>query len=109
MPETSLPKPGDYCFAAYKGRSEPCQICPVLKTFDDGKSHESEESLVNRDGSESIWLVRTAPIRDSNREIAAVMEISLDITQLKRLEREIRKSEEKYYTIFDDFPTQCLL
>ena len=98
------PKPGDYCFAAYKGRSEPCQICPVLKTFDDGKSHESEESLVNRDGSESIWLVRTAPIRDSNREIAAVMEISLDITQLKRLEREIRKSEEKYYTIFNNIP-----
>ena len=98
------PKPGDYCFAAYKGRSEPCRICPVLKTFDDGKSHESEESLVNRDGSESIWLVRTAPIRDSNREIAAVMEISLDITQLKRLEREIRKSEEKYYTIFNNIP-----
>ena len=98
------PKPGDYCFAAYKGRSEPCRICPVLKTFDDGKSHESEESLVNRDGSESIWLVRTAPIRDSNREITAVMEISLDITQLKRLEREIRKSEEKYYTIFNNIP-----
>jgi histidine kinase len=98
------PRPGDYCFAAYKGRVEPCLICPVLKTFDDGKSHESEETLVNRDGSESIWLVRTAPIRDTNREITAVMEISLDITQLKRLEREIRKSEEKYYTIFNNIP-----
>ena len=30
------PRPGDYCFSAYKGRKEKCEICPVEKTFKDG-------------------------------------------------------------------------
>jgi histidine kinase len=98
------PDPGDYCYRAYKNRSEPCDVCPVLKTFEDGKAYESEEVVVNKDGTETCWLVRTAPLRNAAREITAVMEMSLDITQLKRLESEIRRSEEKYHTIFNNIP-----
>jgi histidine kinase len=98
------PHPGDFCYRAYKNRSEPCMICPVAKTFETGVTHESEEIVVNKDGTESWWLVRTAPIRNSAREITAVMEMSLDITQLKHLEKEIRRSEEKYHTIFNNIP-----
>jgi histidine kinase len=76
----------------------------VAKTFETGVTHESEEIVVNKDGTESWWLVRTAPIRNSAREIAAVMEMSLDITQLKHLEKEIRRSEEKYHSIFNNIP-----
>jgi len=98
------PHPGDFCYHAYKNRSEPCLVCPVAKTFETGVTHESEEIVVNKDGTESWWLVRTAPIRNSAREIAAVMEMSLDITQLKHLEKEIRRSEEKYHSIFNNIP-----
>jgi histidine kinase len=98
------PQPGDFCYRAYKHRGEPCLICPVAKTFETGVTHESEEIVVNKDGTESWWLVRTAPIRNSAREITAVMEMSLDITQLKHLEKEIRRSEEKYHTIFNNIP-----
>ncbi len=98
------PEPGDFCYRAYKNRTEPCPICPVAQTFEDGRSHESEEIVVNKDGTESCWLVRTSPIRDTNRNITAVMEMSLDITELKRLEHEIRRSEEKYHTIFNNIP-----
>jgi histidine kinase len=98
------PNPGDFCYRAYKNRDEPCEICPVAKTFETGVTHESEELVVSKDGIESWWLVRTAPIRNSTREITAVMEMSLDITQLKHLEKEIRRSEEKYHTIFNNIP-----
>jgi histidine kinase len=98
------PQPGDFCYRAYKHRAEPCLICPVAKTFETGVTHESEEIVVNKDGTESWWLVRTAPIRNSARDITAVMEMSLDITQLKHLEKEIRRSEEKYHTIFNNIP-----
>jgi histidine kinase len=98
------PQPGFHCYRAYKNRSEPCEVCPVLKTFEDGRSHESEELVVDKDGTETCWLVRTAPIRNSAYEITSVMEMSLDITQLKRLERDIRRSEEKYHTIFNNIP-----
>ena len=44
------PKPGDYCYQAYKGLSEKCPVCPVEKTFEDGESHLSEESGPDKDG-----------------------------------------------------------
>jgi histidine kinase len=98
------PKPGDYCYKAYKGRSEPCIVCPVMKTFEDGKSHYSEESGVNKDGTKSFWVVRTSPIRDSKGEVTAAMELCLDVTQMKHLEKEVQKSEEKYRSIFNSIP-----
>ncbi len=33
------PKPGDYCYSAYKGRTERCEVCPVAQTFADGSCH----------------------------------------------------------------------
>ncbi|MGD9031778.1 MAG: PAS domain S-box protein [Desulfobacteraceae bacterium] len=98
------PKPGDYCYKAYKGRSEPCVVCPVMKTFQDGKSHQSEESGINKDGTTSYWVVRTAPIKNAKGEVTAAMELCLDITQTKRLEKEVQKSEEKYRSIFNSMP-----
>ncbi|MBC8176850.1 MAG: PAS domain S-box protein [Deltaproteobacteria bacterium] len=98
------PQMGDYCYHAYKGRSERCEICPVLKTFEDGKSHYSEEEGINKDGTRSFWMVRTASIRDAQGNITAAMEMCLDVTQMKFLEDEARKSEEKYRMIFDTIP-----
>ncbi len=98
------PKPGDYCYQAYKGRSEKCEVCPVSKTFEDGKPHYSEEQGINKDGTKSFWMVRTAPIRDARGNITAAMEMCLDVTQMKFLEGEAKKSEEKYRVIFNTIP-----
>ena len=38
------PQSGDYCYRAYKGRQEKCTVCPVERTFADGRSHTSEET-----------------------------------------------------------------
>ena len=98
------PQPGDYCYAAYKGRQEKCVVCPVEKTFEDGKSHFSEERGFNKDGSPTHWIVHTTPIKDENGEIVAAMEMNLDVTQTKLLEQELEKSEKKYTAIFDHIP-----
>ena len=71
------PKPGDFCFSAYKGRTEKCRVCPVEKTFEDGLSHYSEETGVNKDGTRTYWIVRTSPIRDDDGNIVAAMEMSI--------------------------------
>ena len=102
--ETFDPKPGDYCYHAYKGRNEKCEVCPVDRTFKDGKPHYSEETGVKRDGSTVHWIVRSSPIRNPEGEVVAAMEISLDITPRKRLEEELKKSEQKYYAIFNNIP-----
>jgi histidine kinase len=98
------PQPGDYCFSAYKGRKEKCEICPVEKTFEDGLSHFSEERGFNRDGRPTHWVVKTSPIKNEKGEIVAAMEMSLDVTQTKLLEEELKQSEKKYYAIFDNIP-----
>jgi histidine kinase len=98
------PTPSDFCYRAYKGRGEKCVICPVEKTFADGRSHQSEESGVDKNGNRQHWLVRTSPIRNSEGEIIAVMEMNLDITERRLLEEELEKSERKYHAIFNNIP-----
>jgi histidine kinase len=102
--ETFEPQPGDYCYHAYKGREEKCEVCPVARTFEDGEPHYSEESGVRRDGSRVHWIVRSSPIHNEAGQVVAAMEISLDITPRKRLEEELKKSEQKYYAIFNNIP-----
>lgn len=98
------PKPGDYCFQVYKGRQEKCVICPVEQTFADGSSHYSEETGRNKDGTNKRWIVRTTPIRNSEGEIIAAMEMNLDITERKQLEKRLEQSEKKYHVIFNNIP-----
>jgi len=98
------PQPGDYCYDAYKGRKQKCEICPVEQTFEDGRPHFSEEKGLSKEGKPTHWIVNTAPIKNDNGEIVAAMEMSLDVTHTKLLEEELKKSEKKYSAIFDNIP-----
>ncbi|MEF2146606.1 MAG: response regulator [Desulfovibrionaceae bacterium] len=79
-------KPGQLCHAVFKGRNEPCRDCPVAKTFEDGLSHESEEVVTTLSGNQVNVLVQTAPIPGPDGKVAQVMELSTDITQIRRLQ-----------------------
>ena len=103
------PEYGDFCFAAYKDLDRKCDNCPVEKTFRDGKSHFSEESGINKDGSISHWFVKTAPLMDERGRVTAAMEMSLDISRLKRLEKEVRISETKYQAVFKHIPNPIFI
>ncbi|GBC62315.1 PAS domain-containing sensor histidine kinase [Desulfonema ishimotonii] len=102
--ENFSPSEGAYCYYAYKGRTRKCEVCPVERTFKDGKFHSSEETRVNRDGSRKYWIVKTAPVKNAKGEIVAAMEMCLDVTHRKLLEEELEKSERKYYAIFNNIP-----
>jgi histidine kinase len=97
-------RPGEYCFRAYKGRTEKCAVCPVEKTFADGRSHWSEETGLNKEGDRVHWVVKTAAITNSKGEIVAAMEMCVDITPMKELEEKLKVSEQKYRAIFDNIP-----
>jgi len=107
--ESFHPEPGDYCYHAYKGLQGKCEKCPVEKTFNDGRSHYSEESGTGKDGKPTHWIVKTSPVTNDAGEVVAAMEISLDITQRKNLENELKKSEKKYRAIFDHIPNPVLV
>jgi len=95
---------GEYCYHAYKGRETKCVDCIVEKTFRDGKIHTSEEIGKKRDGTTAHFIVSTAPIKNEKDEIVAVMEMSTDVTSLRLLEDELKKSEEKYRHLFNNEP-----
>ncbi len=103
------PDYGDYCYAAYKDLTAKCLNCPVEKTFMDGKSHFSEESGINKDGSVAHWFVKTAPLRDEDGNIVAAMEMSLDISHRKKLEEKVKLSEKKYLAIFKNIPNPVFI
>jgi histidine kinase len=98
------PKPGDFCYSAYKGRTEKCENCPVEMTFLDGRSHFSEESGTNKDGSPSHWIVTTSPVLNDDGEVVAAMEMSLDVTEMKQLQEALMATEKRYYSFFNNIP-----
>ena len=102
--ETFNPTPGDFCFRVYKKRDEKCEVCPVEKTFKDGRSHYGQETGMDKSGNITHWLARTSPIQDDQGNIVSVMEVCLDITRMKQLEERLEKSERKYYAIFNNIP-----
>jgi len=77
---------GAYCYEVYKHRDEPCPNCPVAKTFEDGRSHQSEMVVTTKSGEQRNVLIWTAPLRNADGEIARVMEMSTDITQIRELQ-----------------------
>jgi signal transduction histidine kinase len=77
---------GCKCYEIYKHRNEECLICPVQRTFQDGRVHSSEEVVTSREGKQMHVLVYTSPIFDSMGMISRVMEMSTDITPVRELQ-----------------------
>lgn len=96
------PRPGDYCYSVYKGLDHQCPDCAMEKTFIDGQSHSGETEGIGRNGQKKHWIFITAPMRDEKGDIVAGMEMSIDITQRRHLEQDLKKSEEKYHAIFNN-------
>jgi PAS domain S-box-containing protein len=80
---------GAHCYDIYKHRREPCLVCPVAKTFQDGQSHSSEEVVTSKSGEEINVIVYTAPMRNAAGEIMEVMEMSANITDIRRLQSQL--------------------
>ncbi len=75
-----------FCYQVYKNLDAPCTDCPVAKTFEDGKSHQSEMIVTSKTGETINLLISTAPIMNNAGEISQVMELATNITQIRQLE-----------------------
>lgn len=77
---------GGFCYNIYKHRDTPCPECPVAKTFEDGKRHQTEEVVTSRQGRQYNVLTWTAPLKNDADEITQVMEMATNITEIRRLQ-----------------------
>src|SRR5271157_775748 len=69
---------GEKCYAAYKNRTEPCSECVVIRSFEDGKEHSSQEVRFDKRGIPHDVLVKTKPLRNGAGEIVAAMKVFVD-------------------------------
>jgi PAS domain S-box-containing protein len=87
--ETFGPAVGQSCYRVYKHRDEPCLYCPCEETFADGLSREHDEVVVSADGRKIDVLCTTAPVRGADGAVDSVIEMSVDITQLRELQSQL--------------------
>ena len=80
---------GKLCHTVYKGSPDICSKCPVQKTFRDKDVHLTEETVRLANGKACQILIQTAPILDVDGEVAAVIEMATNITQVKVDQKEL--------------------
>ncbi len=82
---------GKHCYQCVHGTDAPPGICPHTLTLADGKGHvaEIQEPHLSRD-----FLVSTTPLTDENGEMFGTVHVARDITERKKMENALRKSEQ---------------
>jgi len=91
-------------WAIYKDKSLDESSCPVGQTFQSGTGRRSRQTLIYADGRELPVMVHTAPIRDKDGNLELVLEISADISEVQRLQEELRITRQRYQQLFDEVP-----
>jgi len=84
---------GKYCYEVYKKSKKKCSHCPAAKTFSDGRLHKSNQIGINKAGEKTEYIVTAAPLTRGEGKIHHVIEISTDITELKKLEKDVIDAE----------------
>ncbi|OGS46229.1 MAG: hypothetical protein A2539_03010 [Elusimicrobia bacterium RIFOXYD2_FULL_34_15] len=79
------------CYKCVHGLSEPPNFCPHSLTLKDGHQH-IEEVYENKLGG--YFLVSTTPLFDKKGKMIGDVHVARDITELKRAELELKRSNE---------------
>ncbi|MGE4193807.1 MAG: response regulator [Pseudodesulfovibrio sp.] len=95
---------GNNSFDIYSDRNSPGNACPVQRTFETGRGQRSKENFLGKDGEEIPVTVFTAPLPNTEGDIELVLDISVDMTELKRLHDELLTTQYKYQRLFDEAP-----
>jgi signal transduction histidine kinase len=78
-----------HCYEIYKRRKTKCLNCPAVKTFKDGKVHRSHQQGIGVHGQKIYYMVTTSSLIKDAKNIDYVVEISNDVTGMKKLEEKM--------------------
>jgi two-component system response regulator HydG len=76
------------CFAAYRGRTEPCEDCLILDVLQDGKPRRGMRDIRLPDGNVMIVEYSSSPLADGEGNIVGAVEAVRDVTEHVRLTNE---------------------
>ena len=81
---------GSLCYEVWPQLSEPCVDCPVARALETGQPQQQE--MITPDGR--VWLIRGYPIRDEDGDVVGGVEVTLNITERVRAERDLHQLKE---------------
>ncbi len=88
---------GRHCYEIWHGRGAACEVCPVRTALATGKPDECE--VKSPDGRE--WFIKGYPLKNDKGETTGCVEITLDVTERKQAEMELKVSEDNLRHIVD--------
>jgi len=77
---------GRHCYEVWHDRKQPCENCPVAAAIETGGPHEEE--VTTPDGRS--WFIRGYPIKDEGGDVTNAVEVTLEITDRKRAEDDLK-------------------
>jgi phosphoserine phosphatase RsbU/P len=80
---------GKKCYAIL-GKDKTCENCISRKAIFDGESHIKEELI-----GEKTFQVMSSPLRNSEGEIIAAVEVLRDVTEMKELQKKVMEQNRK--------------
>jgi diguanylate cyclase (GGDEF)-like protein len=89
---------GEYCYKGYEQKEKPCEGCPLVKSFNDGKVNIAERTAPTENGTLHVEIT-ASPLKDSTGKIIAVIEIVRDVTERKKAEEAMKENEKKLQTL----------
>ncbi len=95
---------GKMSWELYADRQGSGNACPVWMTVEQGKGQSGRETFVDKDGREIPVIVHTAPVVNAEGTVELVIEIAVDVTEVGRLQEELRAARERYQRLFDAVP-----
>ena len=95
---------GEPSNAIYREPFKNAAAGPVAQTFAQEAPQRCREVLRYRDGRHCPAVVQTAPIRNSRGEMELVLEIIADISEVTRLQAELRTTQQRYHQLFEAVP-----
>jgi PAS domain S-box-containing protein len=94
---------GKYCYRAYRKIDGICSGCPVAITFKDGKVHTVQREMQTDEGIR-YFEITVSPLKDSERNIIAGIEVVREITERKRVEEAFKLLSLKHQAILAAVP-----
>jgi PAS domain S-box-containing protein len=100
------PMEGLICYALGHRLDRPCDPndypCPLEEVKNTKKPVTVEHLHYDKAGNPSHYEIHGYPVFDDDGNVIQMIEYCLDITKRKQMEEEVRASEEKYRSIFDN-------
>ncbi|MDQ1266378.1 MAG: Histidine kinase protein [Bacteroidota bacterium] len=89
---------GKKCYQVYKKRADQCSSCEINNVFKFGTPRVSNESGIDKNDKICHYIIQSAPLKDKTGEVKYIVEMSTDITETTRFQRE-------YNIFFENVPS----